>query len=325
MDYLPLSTSGAPHLVVPWVAKHVYDGKEFSSFPQRCGFTDNYTTYPTDQLASLIQSWLYFGVIRLFFTPFGQAIDPELFREDFTRNTAAPHVENEQLDSRILVRLLDQWLKKVVAPAVVPWKAKTPPKPSCGDLFEFRDSFIKFLEEALAIIHTFDKLPQSTTWPMPIIILSTKILVISLSGVLRELLTYEYGGDNSLSMLYSYTPGVIENAFPLGNLDDWQISSSCQLLLDELQAQGWCPKISRELCRSQNYAVVYYMSRMTTPQRSSHKECSATACVGNNVDMKNYETRHTTEACQCNHVTVPIEQVRSIISEGGVPDRKSVV
>ncbi len=69
-----------------------------------------------------------------------------------------------------------------------------------------------------------------------------------------------------------------------------------------------------------NYAVVGYLSQLSAhPLRSFHSRCSDDACVANNVNMKNYTTRHVDAHCQCPMVEVPMDKLRSTVKSGGVP------
>lgn len=72
MDHLPKpQNSIAPVLEVPFVANKRWDFIEpFDAFPSRHGFTQdnddytvNFSNHSLDDIAALIQSWLYFGFL----------------------------------------------------------------------------------------------------------------------------------------------------------------------------------------------------------------------------------------------------------------------
>src|SRR3569833_1056482 len=114
-------------------------------------------------------------------------------------------------------------------------------------------------------------------------------------------------------------PRPFRESFPLTSPPSASTPPSTQLLLDLFSARGWCPYISRQICRTFNYAVVYYVTQLPNPSRVTHDECTEQACVGNNVDMINYTTRHAIPDCKCQHDSIPLQDMRDIIRTGGVP------
>ena len=67
--------------------------------------------------------------------------------------------------------------------------------------------------------------------------------------------------------------------------------------------------------------TLYYISRLRDliSLHISHAACTEDGCIGNNVDLINYQTRHTDEPCSCGFYSVPEEKMRSIIDDGGIP------
>ena len=318
MDHLPRPNLGHPGLRVPFITTALFDGGDFFSFPQRLGFGASYENCPAQELGPLLQSWLYFGVLDKFFS---RTVDREAFLQKDTGErqslTGDPDAPSPAVTSAALLDLTTHWLRSTVVPALsLDDQPETPPM-TAEELIQFRDTFVAFLEEVAAEVSKFERLPQCGAHPLPTILLSVKVMIITLSGVLRESI---FDGDvTDFWADTSYFPGLLENLFPLTSPPSASTPPSTQLLLDLFTARGWCPYISRQICRTFNYAVVYYVTQLPNPSRVTHDECTEQACVGNNVDMINYTTRHAIPDCKCQHVSIPLQDMRDIIRTGGVP------
>lgn len=72
MDYLPRPRDSVPGIDVPLVEIIPYDFGSYENFPERHGYTRSDGSWDTEQspdrLASLLQSWLYFGLLAEFFS-----------------------------------------------------------------------------------------------------------------------------------------------------------------------------------------------------------------------------------------------------------------
>ncbi|CAM1501502.1 Fc.00g034860.m01.CDS01 [Cosmosporella sp. VM-42] len=312
MDHLPGSRHGIQHISVPFVASFPFDGQDFSTFPLRCGFDrDKFHQFSVDSLASLVQSWLYFGVLDVFFN---RHIDLQKFcvEDDKLIN------QTRVVSSLPLHSLLDQWLESVVIPVLDPPESEDWSQIEPSKIFKYRKTMIDFLEDVLASVETVEELPQSLQAPLPVVLLSAKILVGTLSGVLNEVITL---GEDLLTLGYFDRTRRIESNVPLrpDSAGQDQVLPTCQVLLSEFAAQNYCPFIARQICETYNYVAAYYVTRLGITSDISHQRCSSRECVANNVDMTNYTTRHASTDCACAHLSIPVEEVRSIIEAGGIP------
>lgn len=93
------------------------------------------------------------------------------------------------------------------------------------------------------------------------------------------------------------------------------------LLIDRMRQAGWCIHRILELCHSQDYCILYYLSsiRRHEPGGITHKNCSETKCSAYNTNEGTYKIRHTDEQCQCEFIEAPFERVASIVKDGGIP------
>lgn len=90
MDHLPHGAGSEP-IRVPYICRDMYDGGDFGTFPQRCGWTvdelqlKRLKKLPKDEAAAFLQSWLYFGFLSHVFKPLHLDFDPfDFVREDET-------------------------------------------------------------------------------------------------------------------------------------------------------------------------------------------------------------------------------------------------
>ncbi|KAM7219903.1 hypothetical protein V8F06_004758 [Rhypophila decipiens] len=334
MDLLPHPRSdsgGIGQLDVPCVADTPYSGSDFWDFPQTHGFGDRWITLPAPRLASLAQSWLFFGTISEFL---GRQIDYREFKS-FRRGFAFDdrgHPEGSNISSKSLIPLLEEWsgLRKQRSEitgmkAVTFWRhplqSIVPTKdsrldnpnnlPGDSDLHQLAG----FLDKVFDLAEDFEQLSQGHIYPIPVIILSVKVLCITLSGVLREQYQLENGNREPMSW-----PGTSFRG--PGATSEASCLPTSQLLLDMFQQHGWCPFHVGKIMSTHNYAVVYYFTRLYRGFSAdlSHRGCSETECTASNTrDFEAYRPTHTDPSCQCRHLSVQPDHIRDIILEGGIP------
>ncbi|KAF7561367.1 hypothetical protein G7046_g2800 [Stylonectria norvegica] len=258
-------------------------------------------------------SWLYFGVLDVFFS---RHVDAQTFR---TQTDSSNVLHSQQAVSSLpLIPLLDRWIEEVIIPVLDPPHTRDVTEDDFLALFKYRKTTIEILENILAQVEMIEQLPQSSQAPLPVILLSAKVLIGTLSGVSNEVITL---GEDLLTLGYFDRSGHIEQSFPLppGPGHQKRASPTCQLLLDEFAAQDFCPFVARQICQTYNFVAAYYATRLGNNSKASHRLCSTSECVANNVDMTNYTTRHASADCKCPHLPIPVEEMRSIIEAGGIP------
>ena len=241
MDHLPTSRHGIEHMTVQFVAGYDFDGAEFFSFPSRCDFDKlQLQESSVNSLASFVQSWLYFGILDVFF-------DRHIDTQTFVVNDDSSPGQQRVLSSLPLLQLLDQWLETVVIPVMDPDSSANLSQVNPIRLFKHKAKMIAFLGEVSRQLDIIEKLPQSSQHPLPTIILSARILVGTLSGFLKEVITL---GEDLMTLGYVDRNGKTEQEVPLrqGSTGLEKPSPACQLLLDEFTAQGCCPFIARQIC-----------------------------------------------------------------------------
>ncbi|KAL2156575.1 hypothetical protein VTH82DRAFT_1320 [Thermothelomyces myriococcoides] len=303
MDFLPHPTSGVEALDIPFVADTPYVfGTDFWDFPKLHGFGDQWASLPAPRLASLAQSWLYFGTISEFL---GKPIDYREFQV------------SRSVSGKALLPLLDEW---VTAHAITGHGST----PQDAIVYEDRKQVLyehaRFLDAVLHLAEDFDKVSQGHVKPIPTIVLSIKVLCITLKGVLWDLVRGDI--DETLRPWPSPAARLRRELTPAKDITGKQnLAPSAQLMLDVLRLRGWCPFYARKVLTQYNYALAYYFTRLfrTYSPGVSHRRCTEDECIASNADIFSYVPRHARRGCLCQPKAAPLDQIRAIIEDGGIP------
>jgi hypothetical protein len=277
---------------VPYVATFTYDFGDFEGFPNRLGFVKDgqldLETRSIDDCASLLQSWLYFGVICEFTE---RPIEVPKF--------VHPSLQDE--GSEVL-----RW-NPCGHEAIVDWKNRMDliNKSLSGAVM---DRINSMLHHAAFRALELEQLSFAQTLPLPAISLSVKILIEVLFGVLQAQWRTPFPAITPLYVL----------VLPYG-ADE--MPASTKLLMSRMTAQGWCPSQMHSLFQKSNHYTLFFLSQLNRKRgkRKGHDSCSARQCVANNVDMSHYETIHRIPSCRCNFVEIPKLRLIEIIKSGGIP------
>ncbi|KAK1756427.1 hypothetical protein QBC47DRAFT_186074 [Echria macrotheca] len=288
MDHVQRPADGYDHIVVPYVAGPPYDSLDFDTFPDRLGFPpfnedSAWKGLDPGTISRLVQSWLYFGLIGAFLR---HDVDlAEFVRED-TEPKDGPI--RRLVSSKTLEPHLDKWL-------------------AAGEDIE-EERLQALLETSASAYCHFSSLSQSSASPLPEILLSVSILITTLAETANRRAT-------ALKRWPLFELPL------LPPVDTSNLDPAARLLERELISAGWCPFKVQQILSDYSFMTTYYVSRLRDPMAPhiSHAACTKDRCIGNNVDMANYSTRHTPTSCQCSHVSIPDKKMRSIIASGGIP------
>lgn len=101
-------------------------------------------------------------------------------------------------------------------------------------------------------------------------------------------------------------------------LHDARRNSGCHRML----SKGWCTHQVFSLTRSCQPDILSYLASLdsSSVRQINHDRCSSEPhCVAYNVDMSNYMSRHVNSECTCVHVSIPGQELTSIIEQNEVP------
>jgi hypothetical protein len=309
---------------VPYVAKFDYDISipgNFKNFPKQCGFES--WDRPPEDLASLMQSWLYFGLIS---EVLGQSVEPTSFvhvRRGFDG-------EVRYIDPKLKYQLhalfsdrCQSLYQKDEAQANFIWS-------------KIRES-ITFAEEQTLGFEKIEAPPDST---LACVALSVQLLLswlkiqfnvlrrgqrsrddhIAGSSTLEQAFDQEYFEpfESNNQMLAHYKLNLSQRN-PIEPSDSTPLST--QILISRMKSQGWCPQRIKIVCSSFSYPTVYYMSSLyrRAPSHLTHEHCSQAGCVANDYLTGPMLPSHRTKDCICLDVGPLMDSVKEIINRGEVP------
>jgi hypothetical protein len=256
MDYIPLpNLAREPHLKVPFLARLQYDGLGLENFPQRHGIThDDLDNADPEELAAILQAWLYFGLMSVF--------TGTLLRNDDFRRPAHPEGQ-VVVDPQPFTCILQQssWYGRFRLSVVEHGTQQRDSSP-CP---------CRQLRLAWVYLEKFERrdTPSSSTATM--VFLSIKLLINSLFLMIRLSSGRFLNGDTSSG---HWRPDLGRIFNPYGP-PEHQRSSAVQTLMAEMEAAGLCPFTSRQLCETHDWTTTYYLSRIQYGPSSHHLNCSS--------------------------------------------------
>lgn len=85
----------------------------------------------------------------------------------------------------------------------------------------------------------------------------------------------------------------------------------------------WCPwEVMKSRFTGGYVDTIAYLLQLNrgkpTWDNRTHLECKLTECVAHNIDESNYLMRHVTEGCGCDHIQADVEQLCTVIKDGGI-------
>ena len=267
------SLSGFPAegLLLPTIE---YDFRGLNDFPTRHGITSSdlreLDHRSAEDSASLVQSWLFFGLLA---DLAGTLVD----RHNILHLSAYQYPPIRRISERGIRRAS---------------KAE-----------KLRD----VVRIGIDNVERIDRLEIAGAYPMPLILLSIKILLCDLAAM--QVVPRSWIEKLEEPYLIPYPPG---SSF---------VSSSAKTLESLMVAKGWCPYQIHRVGSTCDYSMMHYLSNIDrrTSEKTIHEFCSSKYCQAYNSNPDSYLTSHTAMGCQCSFVAAPTKQLQKIIRSGGVP------
>ena len=303
MDHLSLPKNPVIRsLPVPYLYDELYDGGPFTEYPERTGWNVTVEYWPetltrhgkevTDhaQIASLLQTWLYFGVL---YEITGGPIDPKAFSIPDSSQDMNLFCSNSLTDT------VGKW-----------FNASKPTEPgvdsrSLNSQCAFETSYSHWL-------HVLDL--AESTW--------TRIVDRyhnEMTDVLSLVLV-------SLAALGDYFAQACADVALERDIEDgtpstsWILSEEvCRSLLGNMV--GWCPNRLHSIINIQGctIGVLWYVANLKPPEvHDLHRSCARERCIAILIDQRDYIVRHVHAACKCDSISRLTSDMARIVRQGSI-------
>ena len=293
---LPLTLSSFP-AEVPLLPSIEYDFGGLDDFPSRLGFISSdlrdLDYRSAEDSASLVQSWLFFGLLA-------DLTDTLVDRQGILHTSAYHHISGR----RILV-----YPTATQHPEL---GLRMPSSLEKSNLKVLSRKIRDVVQIGIDNVERIDHLDVAWRHPMPLILLSVKILLCDLAAMrVGRLGVYSSPWDGGLE-----EPRLVPYPF-----DSSFVSSSAKALEGLMLAKGWCPSQIHLIGSTCDYSMVHYLSKIDRriSEKTTHELCSSKHCQAYNSAPDSYVTSHTVSSCQCSFIPAPTEQLSEIIRSGGFP------
>jgi hypothetical protein len=286
------SDASVPVFEVPYLCKDVCKIGHFLLYAGSRGFTLNVAGFlivreeQHEELVSLLQEWLYFGLLQEF-------LGCPVNILDFLR--PGQDSERQIIRSSPLPRILRQCRQRLLG------MPKENRAKLCGSLLTF--------VQITALQCRF--LDQNRDWSrkhhLPEVLLSIRFLLDSLITSVAEF-------DNR------FDSSTKHQRYPLGS-ELGSFPPSMSKIVSHMLQNGWCRHQCRWVCERFTFNVVYYFASLRRrPSTRGHEACEQDDhCVANNLDTTSYQCRHVEEGYSCDFMSTSITEVTKIIQGGGIP------
>lgn len=314
MDYIPQPLSSVtPPIIVPLAAIIPYELGSFEDFPRRYGFAEeggrlDLNTRTVPEVATVLQSWLYFGLLSEFL---GRSVESQ----ELAQKATLP-------DGSIIDRVSTNQLSDLFQKSVLDLKGRK------GELW----SLLEFANDQSRLVDT--QLPSVS--PVSEIMLSIKILLLTLSDFAFPN-PEKYHPNLDVRPLDILSINVISPATKL-LVDRMESAGWCPQQVIQLCTQynyavvyylsqlhrRYRKGLSHSDC-SGSQCVANHIDMKSYPVQHACAPCSCTS-ISTEEDIEVFHdsaeeplVSPLCRRCSCCDIKVDAEKLRQIVSEGGVP------
>ena len=315
MEHIPQPDHPSCQIRIPYISNVEFDGGELKTYPRRHGWNTSKLLdgdlqgHSEDELAGLLQTWLYFGqlshILPMLGTEFQQS---EFISVDNASGDPSQRVP-KYVSSAPLLRYFAQWERDAAAMTS-----------------ENRREKAMKIQQTLEVASIYARGMLSRASPCkiaslapPEIILSVHVLGVALFRLTTKLYLPHYGSQiaNGLLGWDEFKVSDEDSALASAWVEPyWGVSP---LLYDRLVEQGWCRRIIKMLEDIFLPDTLYYVTTLGIKADFDHTNCSELVCSRDNIDNATYETEHVNTRCKCSFLGVDNFTVAEILDKGGVP------
>lgn len=98
--------------------------------------------------------------------------------------------------------------------------------------------------------------------------------------------------------------------------DTWFIG---KYMKKSFEGLGWCPNDVLRLLKMVSINALCYFLTIARMESIDHKQGREDLCDANNMDERNYRTKHVKQDCNCCSITSTSEEASLILEDGGIP------
>jgi hypothetical protein len=298
MDIVPPPEgTSVPPIDVPFVATAIYEPTtKFSEFPELCGYAKDgglNLDQPQEQVASFIQSWLYFGLLSAILK---SSIEQSKFEE---------RVPHSQWPSIVMSRRSARLFRMICTTLWSTLMEKMLHPQSPAELLVVAAHAINVVEQ---YFH------NNCTELLATVCLAVKILLSALATILGRTRKFDATFSSVLNRYHFATHPFLEGA------EIATMPPSSLILKKHMLENGWCRSQALDILVSFDYTTAYFFARLprTASLSLDHSRCDLVKCFGWNSKPEG-QTRHRSPDCTCGTVKVSTNEVASIIRKGGIP------
>jgi hypothetical protein len=288
MDHLPTVLNPHRPIQVPYLGGGDYDGQPFAGYPTRRGWNielllqGDLQERTRAEAAQFIQTWLYFGMMYEL-----------LVLDDGHQIRVEKFIRVDELTRRRLVmtRKLPELLRA--------WKARLSQQ---ADLNAYVRRMGDCMELAWSVWRQFvEKTAEVSSVLEPEVAVSIQTFASTL-----EVAVSEIGG------------------FDIFAIGRWRGAPRMDFLVDRMTEDGWCPSVVEQLIKPCQ-TFLYYASLLGPPKGTgNHRNCSRHSkdCLAKVVNEREYTTRHVSDGCKCDHISVDVSDtsvMARVIDGGDIP------
>lgn len=300
MDHLPL-----PHqrclgsIPIPFLAVDKYSAP-LHDYPERSGWDLNYhgdgnpklshslNSQASRNLGSLMQTWLYFGMLTEFLE---QPVDMELFKR---AGECGVLLTSKPLEDLVCAKTsaLAEHSREHGPTTVESW----------------RDAFDKVL--LLVRNHTMFLATEITTKDDDILLTCLGVSVLA---------EYLMKATNSLCIRVKVETPVSQK-FRISNFD--YPCDCASPILKLMKQRGWCPHDIELLnvAQFETVSTVWYLANLPTPKTNfSHDTCTPEECRPLHIDRDQYVQAHVEKGCNCAPIGPDPAKFAAIINAKRIP------
>lgn len=291
MNHLPWPKNKKfPPPEVPYVCgdEPDYDGLSFPDFPLRQGWSAPFDTHrwmesSPETVAVRAQSWLFFGLLKIFF-------GPRFKKYEFVKLSRKSNIW--VLDTSALPRYCS-YAVNLARKGTLASQYDLPDLKALGAYWNTAFLEAKKQDEALSA-----HLNRSLDYKLMLVELPISLLLQSLRRMVERLFWHD-----------EIAPAMCTVQVLTAKFSIWQMMKS-----------EWCECQLKYFYTVYSPFLNHYLSGLPRSRTNgNHEFCTWDLCVGDNVDEANYKPQHTDDDCSCLHLGPDMNQVTCLLRANQLP------